>query len=61
MLKLSNFCLITYNLQNTVINVIIIKRLLHLRGISKISYSENSTRITQESIHKKVLPDKHCR
>ena len=42
MLKLSNFCLKTYNLQNTVINIIIIKTLLHLRN----SHTEVSLRLT---------------
>ena len=61
MLKLSTFCLKTYNLENTAIIVIIIKRLTRKsqphKGISEISYSHNSTHITQENIYKEVLPN----
>ena len=57
MLKLSKFCLKPYNLQNTAINVIIIKRLLHLRS----SHAEVYGRLTInriKSIYKEVLPNK---
>ena len=56
MLKLSKFCLKPYNLQNTAINVIIIKRLLHLRS----SHTEVYVRLTInriKSIYKEVLPN----
>ena len=62
MLKLPKFCLKTYNLQNTAIKVIIIKRLLHSRS----SRTEVSQRFTiprilrtfaQKNIYKEVPPD----
>ena len=48
MLTLSKFCLKTCNLQNTAINVIIIKRLLHLRS----SHTEVSLRLTLSGIQR---------
>ena len=55
MLKLSKVCLKTYNLQNTAINVIIIKRLFHLRS----SHTEGSLRLTtpriQSTLHRKHI------
>ena len=56
MLKLSKFCLKPYNLQNTAINVFIIKRLLHLRS----SHTDVYGRLTINriiSIYKEVLPN----
>ena len=41
MLKLSKFCLKIFNLQNTAINIIIVKRLLHLKSDSHALEPEN--------------------
>ena len=55
MLKLLNFCLKTYNLQNIAVNVIIIKRLLHLRS----NHTEVSLRLTIPMILNARCTEKH--
>ena len=57
---LSNFCLKTYNLQNTAINyhqqVTTLKKKPY-RCISKINYYQNSSHISQKNIYEEVPPD----
>ena len=54
MLKLSNFCLKTYNLQNTLINIIIIKRLLHLRNSHTAVYLRLTIPRILHALHRKA-------
>ena len=58
MLKLPKLCLKPYNLQNTAANIIIIKRLLHLRCSCREVFPRLTFSRISRTFHRKTSIDK---